>query len=144
MEKATNHSAVRILSHWPSTDIGRTDGHQRRYGKQGDDRLVGGLRFGLIFLAEKYPQVVVTPDALAIDKGLRRSLHAMLGLEGIGLLTGLQMVVFHRIALAFQQVPGLEAVGAEVIGHHHPVESGGFLGHGVLAGSGVISGRNLD
>jgi hypothetical protein len=73
-------------------------------------------------LAEIAPEIVIAADALAADEGLRRGLHPMLGLEGIGLLPRLQQAVIDLEAPAPQQVARLEAIGTGVPRHHHPVQ----------------------
>ncbi len=62
-----------------------------------------------------HAQIVIATDARAIDEGLRRGLHVMFTLEGLGLVLGGQMVVFNTIALTLEQILGLEAKGAKLI-----------------------------
>ena len=71
-----------------------------------------------------FAQIIVAADALAIDKGLRRRLDAVLFLERVGLLARFEMMVLDLEAFALQQVDRLEAVGTDVFGHHHPIDGG--------------------
>ncbi len=56
-------------------------------------------------------EIVEAADPLAIDEGLRRRLDVVLVLEPVDLLARGQQVVLDREALAFEEVPGLQAVG---------------------------------
>jgi hypothetical protein len=73
-------------------------------------------------LPRKPTQVVVSADPFAADEGLGRRLHAVLGLEGVGLLARGEVMILDLITRALQQVLSLEAVRAGVLRHHHAVK----------------------
>ncbi|MDT4842747.1 hypothetical protein FQZ97_766600 [compost metagenome] len=81
-------------------------------------------------------QVVVAADAATVDENLRRGLHMLLGLEGVGLLARCQPAIVDCVALAPQQEARLQAEGAGVLGHDHAVQRGGLVGGGVVGSSG--------
>jgi hypothetical protein len=68
-------------------------------------------------------QILVSADPLAADEGLRRRLDVVLALERFGLLARAQPAVVDREAAPLEQVLRLQAVGANMLVHHHPVEN---------------------
>ncbi|ORE96994.1 hypothetical protein ATO4_10854 [Aurantimonas sp. 22II-16-19i] len=80
------------------------EGHEERDREDRDDRLVAGLVGVLDLLPEILAQVVVAADPCAINEGLRGGVDPVLSLKGIDLLAGLQMVIFDRETLSFEQI----------------------------------------
>ena len=70
------------------------------------------------------PQIVVAANPLVADPGLRRGLDPVLFHEGIGFLACRQVMILNLVPFAFEQVLGLQAIGAKMIRHDHPVELG--------------------
>jgi hypothetical protein len=77
---------LKAMNHSPVGRVARRQRHQGGHGEHGDDGRVASRVRVLDRPAEMTPQVVVATDALPADEGLRRGLHVVLGLEGVGLL----------------------------------------------------------
>src|SRR3546814_9195641 len=71
------------------------------------------------------PQIVVSADPPAVDEGLRRGRDAMFGLECVGFLARFEPMVVDVEAVASEQMPGLQPIGADVARHDHAIEGGG-------------------
>jgi hypothetical protein len=108
--------------------------HQRRHGKDGDHWHVGNRVRVFHCLAKESAGIVVTTNAFAVDKGLRRRVDVVLGLERVGFGARCQPVVVDVIAFSLQEVLGLEAVRAHMLVHHHAVQTGAFAWRGRIGG----------
>lgn len=96
--------------------------HEQSHGEDRDHGHIAGFILRRDLLAEMSKQIIMPSDATAIDEGLRRGFHPVLLLEAVRLFARRQMVVLHRVTIAFKQVLGLQPVGAHMVGHDHAVE----------------------
>jgi hypothetical protein len=65
-------------------------------------------------------------DALTANEYLRCGLDVVLGLEGVNFLARRQLAVFDRKAFALQKVERFQTIRADMAGHPHAVDNGGF------------------
>lgn len=99
-------------------------GHQRRGCKYCNDGTIGDSLGITDFLSEMSPQIVVAAYTFSVDERLWRRLDVVLAHERVAFLARGQPPVVYRIALALQQVLGLQAIRTGVVFHRHPVERG--------------------
>ncbi len=89
-------------------------------------------------------QIVKAADPRPSDERLRRGRDAMFGFERVGRFACLQVAVIDGVTLSFEQILRFDAIGTDMLVHHHAVKDSSLVGgHRLTFSNRSMSSLNL-